>query len=87
MTYQELAQQALNVQDACNLSGVAHAFSSAMDVLWAEARKRGEGTDWINHHPIVSLFIDKLESLNHGGNHNTVITAYQQVGEIADGKV
>jgi hypothetical protein len=41
MTYQELAQQSLDVQNVCNLSGVVHSFSEAMDVLWTEARQRG----------------------------------------------
>lgn len=55
---------AITVQDACNLSDVVKSFALAMDVLWAEARERGEGTAWINRHPIVTLFIDKLASLN-----------------------
>jgi hypothetical protein len=65
MTYRELAQQSLDIQDACNLSGVVHAFSRGMDVLWVEAREgEGKGTDWVNQHPIVTLFLDKLASLN-----------------------
>lgn len=43
MTYQELAQQSLDVQDASNLSGVVKAFARGMDVLWDEAHKRSEG--------------------------------------------
>lgn len=64
MTYKELAQQSLDIQDACNASGVVHAFSRGMTLLWEEANRRNQGTEWVNQHPIVTLFIDKLASLN-----------------------
>ncbi len=65
MTYQQAAQMALDCQDASNLSGVAKSFAGpVMDALWDEARRTGHGTDWINQHPIVTLFLDKLASLN-----------------------
>jgi|SRR5271170_8115607 len=83
MTYQQLAQQSLDVQDASNLSGVAHSFSKAMDALWAEARLHGHGTAWINQHPIVTLFIDKLASLNGSqGDSSVVFSAYDKVRDI-----
>jgi hypothetical protein len=81
MTYQETAQQALDVQDACNLSGVVHAFSRAMSVLWEEAHRTGQGTDWVNKHPIVTLFIDKLASLNH--YDSTLNHAWDEVTKLA----
>jgi hypothetical protein len=85
MTYQELAQQSLDVQDACNLSGVVHSFAKAMDVLWAEARVHGHGTSWINKHPIVTLFLDKLASLNGiQGDSQLVYSAYDKVREIVN---
>jgi len=88
MTYQELAQQALDVQDACNLSGVAKALGRAMDVLWAEAHARNEGTDWVNQHPIVTLYLDKLAHLNRTQGENTmkVMHAYDAVHKIIEGK-
>jgi hypothetical protein len=87
MTYQELAQQALDVQDACNLSGVVHSFSRAMDVLWAEARRTDQGTQWVNEHPIVTLFLDKLASLNRiQGDDSKVYAAFEKVREIAAGR-
>jgi hypothetical protein len=86
MTIQQLAQQAIDVQDACNLSGVVHSFSRAMEVLWAEARANNHGTDWINTHPIVTLFIDKLSHLNGCQYDKGVIdTAYPAVYAIAKG--
>jgi hypothetical protein len=81
MTYQETAQQALDVQDACNLSGVVHAFSRAMTVIWSEADKQHKGTEWVNTHPIVTLFIDKLASLNR--YDSTLNEAWDSVTKIA----
>jgi hypothetical protein len=65
MTLQQAAQQALDVQNACNLSGVLRSFNEiVMDVLWPEAQRLGKGTEWVNHHPITALFLSKLASLN-----------------------
>lgn len=65
MTYKQAAQDALAVQDACNLSGVVKSFHEIVtNVLWPEARKDGHGTDWVNQHPIVYLFLYKLMALN-----------------------
>jgi hypothetical protein len=64
MTYLQAAHDALACQDACNASGVVHSFDQAMSALWDEAHKQGKGTEWVNRHPIVTLFIDKLASLN-----------------------
>lgn len=33
-------------------------------MIWPEARKAGKGTDYVNTHPIVTLFLSKLISLN-----------------------
>jgi hypothetical protein len=87
MTIQELAQQALDIQDASNLSGVVHSFSRAMEVLWAEARAHNHGTDWVNAHPIATLFIDKLASLNRTQYDTLAIyAAYPLVQAIAQGE-
>src|SRR6266478_9233652 len=65
MTIPEAAQTALDCQDACNLSGVLASFKEIVhEVLWPEARRLGHGTRWVNEHPICTLFLDKLASLN-----------------------
>ena len=56
-------REALTVQDACNLSGVVHAWSRVLDKIWFEARAAGQGTDYVNRHPISVLFADKLADL------------------------
>lgn len=59
------AQLAILAQDACNLSGVLASFTDiCMNTLWPEARARDKGTDWVNAHPIVTVFLDKLSDLN-----------------------
>jgi hypothetical protein len=88
MTYKEAAQTSLDVQDACNLSGVAKSLAGpVMDALWAEARRTERGTDFINQHPIVTLFIDKLASLNRTqyAEPSVFANAYEAVHKIAEG--
>lgn len=57
---QTLAREALAVQDACNLSGVALALFN----LCRDLRELGDSsTTTINQHPLVRLFVNKLVSL------------------------
>jgi len=49
-------QNALEVENACNLSGVVKSYSQVMERIWQEARAKGEGTDWVNTHPIAVLY-------------------------------
>jgi hypothetical protein len=58
-TLAQLAQEALDVQDACNLSGVALGFGRAM----ADLRQHVGGGDAIRQHPITLLWIDKLADM------------------------
>lgn len=65
MTIQQAAQEAIDVQDACNLSGVVHSFSRIIkEALWEEARKQGKGTEWVNQHPIAKMFAEKIAQLS-----------------------
>jgi hypothetical protein len=81
MTIQEAAQTALDVQNAVNLSGVLQSFRDiVMEVLWPEARQRNKGTDWVNSHPIVTVFLDKLSDLNLRPDF---FRAYAEVQELA----
>jgi len=67
MTIQQAARTALDCQDACNLSGVLASFKEIVhEVIWPEARRLGNGTEWVNRHPICILFLSKLCSLNGG---------------------
>jgi len=87
MTYQEAAQTALAVQDACNLSGVLFSFADAMHAICEEQQKRNEGTKWKNTHSIVTLFLSKLCDLNGLGWHESqYYDALPKVRAIAEGK-
>ena len=67
LTIQQAARVVLDCQDACNLSGVLASFKEIVhETLWPEARRLGKGTEWINQHPICTLFLSKLGSLNRG---------------------
>lgn len=68
MTYKQAAQQALDIQDACNLSGVAHAFDKAVSAVFEESQRIGQGTDWRNTHPIITLHLLKMAELNGCGS-------------------
>ena len=89
MTLQEAANEAIVVQDACNLSGVVHKFSSILtEVLWKEAHEKGYGTDWVNRHPISVMFSSKIASLTHSEMDDGVFSkAYKECKEMAEGVV
>jgi hypothetical protein len=59
-------QAALDVQSACNLSGVVRSFADIMPKIWDEARKQGKGTEWVNNHPICRLFAEQIAFLAGG---------------------
>ena len=59
-------QDAITSQGACNLSGIVHSFSEILPKIWEEARASGEGTDWVNTHPICILFAEQIKHLARG---------------------
>jgi hypothetical protein len=73
-TLHKLARDAVAVQDACNLRavlGAAHEASLALGRL-----PECTGTDWINTHPVMVLYADKIASL----------TGVQNLGNEAFGR-
>jgi hypothetical protein len=84
-TIAEEAQTALDVQNAVNLSGVVHSLSRTMSTLWNEANRIGEGTEWVNSHPIVRLYLDKLQSL--AGSPSDLSHDYEHVKALANPKM
>ena len=71
MTYQEAAKAAIDIQNACNMGGVARTFHEAVQAVWDEAHRRQEGTDWVNQHPLIRMFIDKMNDLSGRIDHDT----------------
>ena len=63
-TMKELAREALQVQDACNLSGVVHGYARAMSRLRKLLESEGRAsTDAVNRHRIAVMWASKVESL------------------------
>ncbi len=56
-------QTALDVQDACNMSGVLFSFAECMKTINAEMREQGKGEDYRRKHPVVILFLSKLNDM------------------------
>lgn len=55
---------ALLSQNASNLSGVVHSLAEVLPRIWDEAHSLGKGTDYVAHHPIVTLYVTQIASLN-----------------------
>ena len=82
-TLKELAEEALAVQDACNLSGVAQTFARVMRDLCELA----PGTDARNTHPIAVLWADKIAHLTGTQSMNDrVAEAYIECHSLSEGK-
>ncbi len=92
MTIKEAAKTAILAQDACNLSGVLASFHNVVtDVIWPDARRLGKATEFVNTHPIVTLFLDKLASLNRSqclcsDSMKSYYSAYAEVERLARGE-
>ncbi len=56
-------QQALDAQNAVNLSGVVHSWHLMLDQIWVKARVGNHGTDWVNEHPVNVLMANKVAAL------------------------
>lgn len=55
------ASLALEVQDACNLSGVAISFVAIVKEL--NKHPKSTGTDWVRCHPVSFMFCHKMCSM------------------------
>ena len=84
-TLKDLAQESLDVQDACNLSGVVLGFSRALSAL----RELGiNDTEALNRHPISVLWADKIAHLTgtqQPGRATPIFDAYDEVQKVAEG--
>lgn len=86
MLIKEDYQKAINVLDACNLSGVVHGFSCVMKKIHFESIKQNKGTDFKNTHPIVVLYAEKIAQLTRLMSHDIMVfhEAYQICKERAE---
>lgn len=54
---------AITAQFGVNLSGIVKDFAEVTGVLWDLARDLGEGTAWVNEHPLCVLYAVKVADL------------------------
>lgn len=85
MNINQAAKMALDIQDACNLSGVVTSFAQAMEVICKS--ERNTGTDWKNNHPIARMFASKIHDLSGMGlsDSHAFVEAYDLCKRLADG--
>lgn len=92
-TWKELAQEAIDVQNASNLSGVARSFAQVVSEVRIRIEHEGSKTETkegYNRHPIIQLWSDKIASLT-GTQFDWSATkaydwAYKQVEEKKEDK-
>jgi hypothetical protein len=81
-TLQDLAKEALRVQDACALRGVARGLVRAITDL--EVTLLGLHSEELYQHPITQAWVSKLASLAGVPDNQSKI--WQAVEDIAEGK-
>lgn len=86
-TWKELAEDALAIQDACNLSGVVISFAQVVKDVRALLEAEGKAsTQLINNHPVCRLWADKIaaltdtQMLGHDNVGHAYRWAFEQVG-------
>lgn len=79
------AKDAIEVQNACNLSGVIRSFADILsNTLWPYASEFNHGTQWVNQHCISRAFSDKIASLSGTQNDsNAVYAAFDECEKLA----
>lgn len=85
-TLAELAQEAIEIQDACNLSGLVFGWARCMERF--NQLLPGIGTDARNKHPIHYLWSDKLASLTgaqlpESGQYSAQYDACKKLAAVA----
>lgn len=76
-------QTALDVQDACNLSGIVRAWLKEIDNIKAYARDNDKGSDFVNSHPINKLFANKLADLCGASTFGEYFVAYTECKKLS----
>jgi hypothetical protein len=83
--WKTLAQEALDVQNASNLSGVANSFADVVREVRTRLEAEGAGGNrTLHNHPIIQVWADKIASLT--GTQASVSwapKAYDEVNKLA----
>lgn len=84
MTLKRMAQSALDVQSAVNLSGVVATFATIVSSMRMD---HGFDTPTCNRHPVCRLFAEQIAFLTSGGSVEcgtaTYSTAYEACMRLA----
>lgn len=80
MTMKQMAQMALDIQNACNLSGVARSFAEVTAAMRQAPHNFDTAT--CNCHPVTVLFVDKLNSLC-GMTTMDILAIYRECERLA----
>lgn len=87
LVLQQMAAEAVMVQDACNILGVSRSYAAALPMLRLalEDLRQPNDTDSLAHHPINRLWCSKLHSLAGLGlsDPDRYREAYQTCLELA----
>lgn len=81
------AQRSLDVQNACNLSGVVVSMEMARENILNNGG-REKGTDWFCKHPIMQMYASKIHDLTGMGLSDSEAfgKAYDLVVRMAAGE-
>lgn len=83
--WKELAQEALQVQNASNLSGVAKSFAEVVREVRTRLEAEGKGSNRELHsHPIIQVWVDKMASLTGTQGEWIATSAYSVVHDLAE---
>ena len=77
-------RDAIQCQNACNSSGLIHSLDRVIDKIWDEGRRFGLGTDYVNTHPIVVLYLNALAGL--AGVSGPSLSQFENAYEICEDK-
>jgi hypothetical protein len=70
---------AIEVQDASNISGVVHSLSQVIQFIRDNDPIKGNA--YLNSHPAIVLFVNKLSSFTGGDSHDNFSRAYKACQE------
>ena len=69
---------ALQAESLGNASAVIHRLSWVLDGIWEEAQASGEGTAWVNQHPIIRLYAQRLLELSSPKSLDAAVAQCQE---------
>ncbi len=82
--YQKAHKNALEVQDACNFSGVLLSFARDMEHVREHMRQEGSyGSLAFATHPVAILYMDKLADLQRRPDLDVLSRAYDDCKSVS----